>query len=1153
MNRQWAGGWVVAAAALVAGTLGLRGATLTRLSAPEPASQRAGFHRLDPAQTGITFAHRIPVSRHLTNQMLLDGAGVALGDVDGDGRPDMFLAATDGGSQLWRNDGGWTFRDITATAFAGAGDALAADVTAAAFTDLTGDGAVDLVLNSHGHGVRVLVNDGRGTFRRLGFRQVSARGGHSLALADVDGDGWVDLYVCNYRQHALMDMPGARATFSGSGASRSVATLDGRPTTAPDLTNRFVINAAGGIDELGEVDVLYRNLGGTNFVEVPWTGGAFLDEAGRPLTEPPRDWGLAAQFCDVNGDGRPDLYVCNDFQSPDRFWINESSPGTVRFRMIPRAALRHTSLFSMGVDFADVNRDGLPDFLVLDMLSPDPVRRLTMLDGTPTVPVAMADPLERPQTDANTLFLQRPDGSFAEVAAFAGLLATDWSWTPAFLDVDLDGWPDLLVTAGQERGSRDLDVAEQLKTFRRTGLRTDAQIFRERLKFPRQEVRLQAFRNRGVSGPGDVPVFEEVGGVWGFEFLGVSHGMALGDLDGDGDLDVVVNHLGETAGIYRNEAPGPRLQVRLRGRPPNTGAVGARLRFGWGPDPESALRLQPQTAQVFGGGRYLSSDAPERTFACPGPGRGVLEVWWPSGGRSVVRELEAGQRCDLVEPGESVGAMPGAPPAPEVGLRFQALPMPVSSAAPVEDEFALQPLLPRRQTTRTPVLAWNQAPAEGRASFWIGGASGQPVREVSLTGIHLSAVREFNHPGPSAAVLPVDGRLWVAEAARPGGGPPRGSLVLLDPGTGGREAMPTPVTVPVVLAVSRPTAGGRWLFIGGGPVPGRYPESALSEVRRIDADAGAEFSTPLELGMARAAQFVDLDGDGREELVVAIEWGAPLVLRQEASGWVVWNLGVRGADGGALTSLAALTGWWQCVTSGDFDGDGVPDLALGNWGLNSAEALYTGTAPVAGGPVRPLAIYWNLEPSGPGGECLEAYTDADGVVRPVRSRTRLGPHLPWLLEQFPTHRAFATASMAGILGDRMDHVRQRECRWLASVLLLNRGDHFELVPFPGEAQLGPIFALAAADFDGDGRMDLYGAQGFFGQGFGGTRDDAGEGVFLLAQGEGRLRAVSSAAAGARLLGEQRAVLTGDLDGDGRPDLVVGVHGGPVVLLRNVTR
>ena len=195
--------------AVTFGTLAAR--AITPLPIPEPSGGRPGFQRLIPESTGLIFQHSIPVARHLTNQMLLDGSGVALGDVDGDGRVDVFLAATGGGSQLWRNEGHWRFHNITSAAFPTGAALLPGDVTGAAMADLNGDGSLDLVLNTHGEGVRILVNDGRAVFRDLTFAQSSCRGGHSVALADVDGDGWVDLYVCNYRQRALMDMPNARA------------------------------------------------------------------------------------------------------------------------------------------------------------------------------------------------------------------------------------------------------------------------------------------------------------------------------------------------------------------------------------------------------------------------------------------------------------------------------------------------------------------------------------------------------------------------------------------------------------------------------------------------------------------------------------------------------------------------------------------------------------------------------------------------------------------------------------------------------------------------------------------------------------------------------------------------------------------------------
>ena len=1100
-----------------------------RWASAESLPRREGFTAMPALATGLTFSNQIPTFRHLTNQMLLDGSGVAAGDFDLDGLPDVFLGSAGGKSTLWRNRGGWRFEDVTARAFAETETALAGDVTGSVFADLNGDSAPDLVLNTHADGVRILLNTGRGVFRRLPFRQAAARGGHSLALADVDGDGWVDLYVCNYRQKALMDMPNARATFRREGGQTVVASIDGRSTTEPDLAGRFLVTATGAIEELGEPDVLYLNRGGTNFTEVPWTGGAFLDAQGQSLGAPPADWGLAAQFCDVNDDGRPDLYVCNDFQSPDRFWINESTPGSPRFRMIAPSAVRHTSQFSMGVDFSDLDADGRPDFVVLDMLSPDPVRRLTMLDGTTSAPGDPADSQARLQFDANTLFLQRPDGSFREVAALAGVMATDWSWTPVFLDVDLDGWPDLLVSAGQERGSRDLDVAEQLRAFRRGGIRSDAQIFRERQKFPRLPSPLKVFRHRGVAVAGDVPRFDDVSTRWGLGEEAVSHGMALADLDGDGDLDLVVNRMNASAGLFRNDATAPRVSVRLQGMSPNTGAVGARLRFSM---PEGTPGGGPvQWAQVLGGGRYLSGDAPSRTFACPGGGQGVLEVRWPSGKIEVWTHLLAGTNWVLRE---GSGEAPPVPrkPRPPGRLRFELSESSWNSTASSVDEWAQQPGLPRRQRTRNPALLSTPA------GLLVGGDELQPVQRLGSNGV--PSLPPGRPPRPTTGLA-----VWSGGVI--GVGPGRPALFRLDATTLSAEPLDGGPGEPSCIATSPVDGSGRgWVFVGGGPVAGRYPEAASSALFLSSGSKLVERPLPA-LGLVNAAVFVPLGPEGGPGLAAAMDWGAPQLLRLTGDSAEPWDPPVTFA-GREPRPLSSLTGWWQSLLSEDFDGDGRRDLVLGNWGLNSAFALHAGPADGTGA-VRPLFLYPG-SPEQPGA-CVEAFTGADGVVRPIRGLSELGPRYPWLQERFSTHRGFALASMAEVLvAAAAPALPPRTCRQLGSIILLNRGDRFEGRLLPDAVQLGPVMALASADFDGDGHRDVYCAQGFFGHNFGVGRDDAGEGVFLLGRGDGTFEAVASSETGVRLLGEQRAVVAGDQDGDGRPDLAVGIQGGPVVFLRN---
>lgn len=1114
-----------------------------------PAGRLNGFQRLATNDTGITFAHLLPTARSLTNQMLLDGAGVALADVDGDGRVDIFFGANNGGSQLWRNLGDWRFQPGTDAAFPQRQSDLAGDITGVAFADLNGDRNPDLLANTHAHGLRILINDGHGAFRRLPFAQARARGGHSVAVADVDGDGWLDIYVCNYRQRALMDMPSARATFRTAKGALTVATIDGRPTSEPDLTNRFVVTPSGGLEELGEPDVLYRNLGGTNFLELPWTQGAFLDEDGRPLAAPPFDWGLAAQFCDVNDDGRPDLYVCNDFQTPDRFWFNESSPGLIRFRLAARTTVRHTSLFSMGVDFADLNRDARWDFAVLDMLSPDHVRRLTTLDETPSAGAPSVDRFARPQSDANTLFLQRGDGSFADVAPFAGVMATDWSWTPVFLDVDLDGWVDLLVTAGQERGSRDLDMAEHMKEFRKAGLRTDAQILRERQKFPDHHAPLRAFRNRGSPQPNSVPRFDDVGSTWGFDFHGVSHGMALADLDGDGDLDVVVNHLQSPAGMYRNETQAPRIALHLKGRAPNTAAVGARLRFWWITD--SVTNPLPQSAQVVVGGHYLSSDDVTRTFACPGSGRGLLEIRWPSGQITSQSNLVANHRYEVDEPVHvPTDSQPALrPPSPPPRLRFEPVAIDARWDTTPGGDFVVQPSLPRRISPRSPHLALPGTNA-AQIRLWMGGPE-HPLQEVLISLGKPGPTREVGAVRAFSAVIPWGDDLLVASDAWAARSEGRSTVALLNPHTGQERAIPVATSAVSCLVASAQTGtNGTYCLVGGGALPGDYPKAAPSELLQFQGGQ-LQSRAVTNLGLVTAALFANLDSDPALELVTVSEWGTPRILHGPGPELVGWDAPVKWGRS-PPARLSSLTGWWQSLAAADLDRDGRVDLVLGNWGLNSAYSLYTGQPSAPDESLRALMLFQANFDAGMDA-CLEGYTAVDGRRLPIHGLTQLSPHLPWIRGQFPTHRSFALASLDQILGGHSKTAGQRECRWLSSLLLLNRGDHFEARSLPDLAQLGPLTAIQVADFNGDGRVDLYGAQGFFGHNFGVPRDDAGEGCFLLGRGDGDFDAVTTIECGFRLVGEQRSVLARDLDGDQQPDLVVGEHGGPVTLLFNRTR
>jgi len=1111
-----------------------------------PANGKAGFTLLPPQQTGIWFTNSLPESRSLTNTILPNGSGVAAGDIDGDGRCDLFFSGLAGASRLYRNLGNWKFEDITARSGVVCSNL---DATGAVFADIDGDGDLDLLVSSIGGGVHIFINDGKGHFTPSPQVLNPGRGGTSLALADTDGHGKLDLYIANYRASTIMDAPGTRFSMRMVNGKPEVATINGRPLTDPEWTNRFTfktgMDAQGrgrfAREELGEPDVFCRNDGHGHFEPVSWTSGTFLDEEGRPLSGPPFDWGLSVMFRDFNGDGAPDLYICDDFNSPDRFWLND---GKGHFRAAPSQSLRETSFSSMGIDVADLNRDGHDDFLVVDMLSPNHRRHLTQRNSAHSE-MAPDETTTRPQYPRNTLFLNRGDGTYAEIAQYAGLDATEWSWSPIFLDVDLDGYEDLLIPNGFIRDNMNLDVQNRIKQATAGSKIPSAEALSLRRLFPSLATANLAFRNRG-----DLR-FEDVSSQWGFNTAAISQGACLADLDDDGDLDVVVNNMNEVAGLYRNDVAAPRVAVRLNGLPPNTRGIGSRISVTGGPVPQSQVMVC--------GGRYLSADDALRVFAAGTLTNKLrIDVTWRSGKHSVVVEALPNYLYEIAEAGAQA---PSSSPPPEPSPVFQDVSERLGHTHHDEpfDDFQRQPLLPKRLSQLGPGVCWWDIDGDGWDDLIIASGKGGPLACYRNDGrggfsqVNQLPWTTMASRDQTAIVGWQSGAVLVGTATYEDAIPGGTAVQICQWGqTEARDVVTAWDSSVGPLAVADYDGDGSLdLFVGGRVKPGQYPLAATSQLLRqlggklvLDETNSALLR---DIGMVSGAVWSDLDGDGFPELILACEWGPLKIFHNDHGHLIPWNppVTVPTAEhplNSPPSTLNQLIGWWNGVSVADLDGDGRLDIVAANWGRNSRYERHR---------QRPLRIYYGDFTQDGNVGLLESYFEPTlGKYAPSCSLDRAARGVPFLAARYATHQAWAETSIDDALQEAAGRVHFLEATWLESTVFLNRGDHFEARVLPPEAQFAPAFATCVADYDGNGTEDIFLSQNFFDVDSATSRYDAGRGLWLQGDGHGGFRAIPGQESGVRVYGEQRGAAICDFDGDGRADLVVTQNRGETKLFRN---
>ena len=1088
---------------------------------------------LTASATGLSHRNDVDEQRGLDNRGLLNGAGVALGDVDDDGRPDVFLASVERPAALYHNDGAMRFTDVTR---ASGLDFTGLSTTGAVFADVDGDRDVDLLVGTFGGPVKLYANDGRGHFADATARS-GLSGGYlatTMTLADVDGNGSLDLYVATYKTKNALDAytPQARAfdqVLKKVGDQVAVVdewTAEYRVEARPDL---------GGFmrSQRAEPDLFFLNDGQGHFTRAPVMGQRFRDGQGRPLTVDPDYFTLAARFYDVNADGAPDLYVCNDLEDPDQFWLND---GTGMFQLAPETALRATSNTCMSVDFADVNRDGHVDVFTSDMLSPTlEARQRQIPTHTPLQkPVGLSP--ERTQWMRNMLHLGRGDGTWAQIGDFAGIAATDWTWGSAFLDVDLDGYEDLLAVNGHRYDVREADPYERIRnSFPRVPWN------RESKEFPRLATTSVALRNGG-----DLE-FHDVSRTWGFGVdSAISQGMALADLDGDGGLDVVVTRLNAPSVVYRNRSSARRITVRLRGMSPNTQGVGAVVTV-------RAASLPAQSREMTSGGYYLSGSDAQLSFAAGTDTTVGIEVRWRSGRQSTIAAARVNRLYEIDE--AVAGAPPRAPAAP-TALFADATPL-LGGAMHVDSLFAdfrRQPLLPSRLSQLGPGVSWIDVDGDDRDDLVYTAGRGGTLSVLRNTG------RRFERAGGSGSVQSFD--LTTALPAPDGKG---GQTLVVGQSSYEAKSAQEAVNLPAVLrfgTAARATAplplvggdtasagplamadvngdGALDLFVGARVIPGAWPLPARSRLFLGTATGAFVLDTAnaaalASLGLVSSAVFADLDGDGRPELILATEWGPLRVLHNDAG---------RLRDVTRSWRIADRSSRWNGVAAGDFDGDGRMDIVATSWGRNT---------PWPASPSRPYALVAGNFGGVGLGLVFSRVDSLNAREMPLEAMARIGIGIPVVTQRFATHAAFAKADIDGLLGPLAARAVRVGATTFEHTLFLNRAGRFSALPLPTAAQLAPAFGAVVADFDGDGREDLFLAQNFFPTEINTMRFDAGAGLLLLGDGAGGFVPLGVGQSGIRVLGDQRGAAAADYDADGRPDLAVSQNGAAMTLWHNRT-
>lgn len=1097
----------------------------------------SGFISLSPSHTNIAFSNDITEQELSENRHYLNGSGVAAGDIDGDGLVDLYFAGLKNPNKLYKNLGSMQFKDVTESAGVEHRDYYS---TGAVFADVNGDTHLDLLVTSIYKNIALYINDGKGNFEYDKNSGLGAgEGSTTMALADIDGDNDLDLYVAKYKEKSVKDIYTTEEldwnTILNEPYNEQQQT--GPYTLVPPFDEHYEIfmdedNRLAGLAETGQQDELYINEGGT-FQKVVDTKQVFLDQSGNPLGLKP-DWGLTAKFQDLNGDGLPDLYVCNDFFTKDRIWINQ---GEGIFKSIQATAIRNLSFACMGVDMSDINRDGEVDIFTAEMLSSKHSERLQQVGSDDPNPDQYRETEVRPTNNRNSLFLKREDETYAEISYLSGVEATGWSWDATFMDINLDGYEDLIVNNGYLYHILDMDA--QIDMMRK-GRNMDEHF----TDFMRNAPSLK-LRNRILINNGDL-TFRDQSTDLGFEIKDISHGMAVADLNNDGALDFALNRMNQEAGIYQNKATGSRIAVKLKGEVPNTQAIGGKVELEGGP--------VVQKKEISSGGDFLSGSDPMVIFAADSENDNHrLVITWPDGRQTHLDNIRSNRIYEISESESERIAQTDDTTDVVNSSMFRDISGQINHRHDENEfkDFQLQSLLPVSMSKLGPGISWIDFDRDGDDDLFIGsGSGGMPgIYENLADGTFESwDTNKFKQTvsGDQTAILGWNGHnstIMVVGSANY----EQGKLQVPSAyhyNIRGSENIRTD-SLPDNISTTGPMSAADYdndgdvdLFVGGRFIPGHYPMDAPS---RLYTNHNGTF-VPDEVnsrklqrsGLVTGALFTDIDQDGDQDLVISREWDSILLLENEDG---VFN------DVSEAYGLTGIKGWWNGIASGDFNNDGYPDLIATNRGLNSSYQMEMD---------KPLRMYYSDFNGDRWVEVIESYAAENGEYVPGKRLYKYG-NVPVIANRIRSHQRFANSSLKNLFGERLDKIPYKEVNSLQHTIFLSTEDGFESRPLPLEAQFSIAFHAGIADVDNDGKEDLFLSQNLFALPRQVPRQDAGRGLLLKGDGEGNLFPITGSRSGIKIYGEQRGAAFSDFNEDGRVDLAVSQNSYQTKLYQNQTQ